>query len=527
MSATFPMRTGTISYQIGLSPPAATGSWSVSLGFLDQNENSWSMSGVSGKIYDNSGYMVGGYNSNTDTMMHGVISGADHSIYQDGILLSNAGNQEENDYNFVDISGTYMGGYLPSVAVLGKEVRNTSQNQTVPFWNKQNDDRVYFVTENANADIGFIRAISGMGFTFETGSLTGSNINPGLLDALYGLIIFGSATSSGLYGSGAWNTLDIPMMSLNSDLVCSGNLGWSRSVPKSWENSTTSTGQACVFPNSFADAGRNATLWAEGPTVGWERFYYDYWVTEDWNDLFFVPYVTGEAGRHIRFQYNTPSAGNTTVTWNDNYVATGVYSSDVRPPVTPPLTGVPEDLHLTFTGIPGETGITMTLSNTLGGTGAPAADLTGSQWILDQMHNSGRVIPQTASYNVNNLYRRTTLTSGNYPTDSFNMYTGMPWGAASGLTLVAGDGGDTFVSDRQTSSLGETDYPLHNNFITVWHKGFWTGDVVSGNFTKQELMSFAVTPTGNDWTTGYNMWDTLTQSGKQLFVNAVAGFFIE
>ena len=70
--------------------------------------------------------------------------------------------------------------------------------------------------------------------------------------------------------------------------------------------------------------------------------------------------------------------------------------------------------------------------------------------------------------------------------------------------------------------------------VTVWHKGFldWEGILESflpqasqklsqtqqnaGGFTKNELMSFSVTPTGNDWATGYNMWDTLTDIRKTI-----------
>jgi hypothetical protein len=538
MNATFPMRTGDISYQIGLSPPAATGSWSVSLGFLDQNENSWNISGMSGKIYDNSGYLVGGYNSNVATTLRGVVSGGEYSLYQDDVLLSNTQNQEEGDYNMVSISGTYVGGYLPDVSILGDNVANDSQVQTVPFWKKENDDRVLFVTENATADLGFIQAVSGMGFFFETGLLTGAGaIQADQIDISYGLVIFGAATSSGLYHSGDWNTLNVPMMSLNSHLVCSGNLNWSRSTPKTSESLTAaSTGQAWVFPGFFEGPGQNGLIWAEDPILGWERFYFDLWESESYLDMHLLPYVSGvgDANRSIRFQYNVPSAGNTKVTFQNGHTATRVYTTDVRPvftqasfPQSIPATGLPHDLYLTFTDVSGVTGVETTLSNTLGGTGTPADSMTGTVWGLDQIHNSGRVVPQRASYNVNNLYRRTTITSGNYPTDSFNMYTGMPWGTATGLTLPAGDGGDTLVSDQTRLIESETLLPPFNKFITVWHKGFWTGHAVNGNFTKQELMSFAVTPTGNDWATGYNMWDTLTVTGKQLFVNAVAGFFID
>ena len=94
MDATFPMQTGAISYKIDLAVPAATGSWSVSLGYLDINPNVWNISGVSGKIYDNSGYVVGSYNPDTTTSLQGVIKGSGHTIYQDDVLLSNTETQD-------------------------------------------------------------------------------------------------------------------------------------------------------------------------------------------------------------------------------------------------------------------------------------------------------------------------------------------------------------------------------------------------------------------------------------------------
>jgi hypothetical protein len=523
MNATFPMRTGDISYQIGLSVPAATGSWSVSLGFLDQNENAWNISGMSGKIYDNTGYVVGGYNSNVTTTLQGVISGGDHSLYQDGILLSNTQNQEENDYNMVSISGTYLEGYLPSVSILGDNVVNESQVQTVPFWKKRNDDKVLFVTENITADLGFIQAISGMGFRFQTGILTGVGaIQVDQIESTYGLVIFGAATSSGLYTGSNWNALNLPMMSLNSHLVCPQNLGWynSKYIGNEEVSTVNSDGDitGAVFPQKYLSPASGNVIWAEMPVDGWMRMEYDP-ANSSTNVAYYSPYGIEPAAevmtRFVRFTYDpygSPAADTTIVLGSDAWSASTGYVGDLRPGST---SGLTRDLEVNFLDIggmaprfgPSPSIVTVRLSNTLGGTGAIPFTWTGTNW-GEENQLGGREIPQRVSYHADNLYRRTTLSTGLYPTEQFNMYEG-PFSISQGM------GGDTLVSSTNTG-----------NIVTAFHKGFWTGNFY-GDFAKNSLLVFSVTPTGTGWTTGQSMWDTLSKTGKQLFVNSVAGFFIE
>ena len=512
MKNTFPMRTGDVSYKIGLSPPAITGSWEVSMGFWGMNENSWSVSGVSGKIYDNSGYMLGSYSANDYTQLEGVIAGSGHSIYQDGILLSNTAQQLPNDYNMVSISGSYVEGYLPSVEIGGEEVLDNSLNQTVPFWRRETDNRLLFVTENATADFGFIETLSGMGFYVKTGNLSG-NFNSQYVENQYGLIIFGSATTSGAYNDGAWNSLNTPMMSLNSHLVCPENLNWYGSFytgfysPSEYSNGYQT---GAVFPQQYRSPSNVPSIWAEWPTQGWLKMFQ----THDTSpNKIYEPYMvvdpafgTGSSHHYVRFEFSSP---NTTVTMSDGtHSVVKTFSSDVRPFES--VEGFSDDLELTFTDVSGgpPAGVTVKLSNTLGGTGVADSSLTGTDWGGNQIYELGRVVPQVATYNVNNLYRRTTLTSGLYPTEEFNMYTG-------DISSAHGEGGDTFVASMDSGKL-----------VTVWHHGFWTGELATGKFTVPELMVFSVTPTTTEWAGGYDMWSTLTPTGKQLFINAVAGFFI-
>ena len=505
MASTFPMRTGNVSYHIGLSVPAITGSWSVSLGFFGLNENSWSISGMSGKLYNNSGYAISSYNSTTSTTLEGVISGAEHTIYQDGILLTNVGEQEVNDYNMVSVSGNYLGGYLPSVNIRGDSKQTDEFVQTVPFWNKRNDDNLLFVTENATADLGFIQCVSGMGFNVTTGLLTGF-VDSSLTEN-YGLIIFGAATNSGSYTRGNWNSLGVPKMSLNSHLVCPENLNWYGGLTSLGIGEKTGV----VFPERyFSPTGRTA-IWAEFPIQGWQKLVHrpDPALPNISN---YVPDgFTGDTldpGYLALFSYSAP---NTTIYLTEKqggvqYTTNTVVAGDIAPDNF--ATALQQDYSLTFTDIPDATAVTTVLSNTLGGTGAPADDLTGSQWGLGQIWNQNRVIPQRASYDANVVYRRSTLTTGLYPTDQFHMYTG-------DISVSQGFGGDTFVSNMDTGKL-----------ITAWHKGFWTGDLLNGGFTVPELLVFSVTPIETAWSGGYDMWGTLTQTGKQLFVNSVMEFFI-
>ena len=505
MNATFPMRTGAVSYQIGLMAPDITGSWSVSMGFWGLNENSWSVSGMSGKLYDNSGYWIGSYNDNTPTTIEGVISGDSHNIFQDGVLLTNTAKQPVNDYNMVSISGTYLGGYLPKVSVAGDSVVTNFSNQTVPFWNKPNDENLLFVTENATADLGFIQSVSGMGFNVTTGLFTGT-VDPSLTRN-YGLIIFGAATSSGGYTGGAWNSLNTRMMSLNSHLVCPENLNWYGGLTSLGTGEKTGV----VFPERyFSPTGRTA-IWGEFPIQGWQKLVHRPDPSQP-NISNYVPDgftgATLDPGYLALFSYSAP---NTTIYLTEKqgavqYTASAVVAGDIAPDNF--STALQEDYSLTFTDIPDATGVTTVISNILGGTGTPSEDLTMSLWGMDQIFNSGRVVPQRTSYDANVVYRRSTLTTGLYPTDQFHMYTG-------DISVSQGFGGDTFVSNMDTGKL-----------ITAWHKGFWTGDLLNGGFTEPELLVFSVTPTGTAWSGGYDMWGTLTQTGKQLFVNSVAGFFI-
>jgi hypothetical protein len=540
MDATFPMQTGAISYTLDLNAPAATGSWSVSLGYLGINPNVWNISGVSGKIYNNRGYVVGNYNTDTTTSLQGVIDGSGHTIYQDDVLLSNTETQDSSDYNQVSINGNYVGGYLPNVRVGGEAVFDEFSNLTVPFWNKVGDDRLLFVTENAQADLGFIHAVSGMGFTVDTGALTGSQGADGVdVGRPYGLIVFGSATSSGVYHSGRWNDLNIPMMSLNSHLVTPENLNWYGGRPSTLTLADQTGG---VYPQRYKSTQGQYSIWAQFPVQGWEQMVYSPEAGDDTNSFFFPLGRTGvfgvppsSTGSFVLFtQSNLPPPNDATQIFmregqttggpfDYQYDATSTISGNLSP------TGhdgvLPQDCEVIFGHLYPSyiyadtyTGVTVKVSNYLGGTGAAPFSLTGSPWAQNQIYNMDRVVPQTASYNVDNLYRRTTLTSGLYPTDQFNMYTGSVYSSNS-------CGGNALVTNLNSGNL-----------ITVWHHGFWTGQLVAdqsvayslgGKFTEPELMVFSVTSTGMEWTEGYDMWSTLTTTGKQLFVNAVAGFFID
>ena len=528
MKSTFPMRTGDVSYKIGLSPPAITGSWEVSMGFWGINENSWSISGASGKIYDNSGYMLGSYGANDYTRLEGVIAGSGHSIYQDGILLSNTAEQVPGDYNMVSISGNYLGGYLPSVEIGGKEVLDNSLNQTVPFWRRETDNRLLFVTENAAADLGFIHAVSGMGFYVKTGNLSGT-FDTQYVKNQYGLIIFGSATTSGAYNKNLWNSLNMPMMSLNSHLVCPENLNWYGGRPSTL---TVADETAGVYPERYKTTLGQYSIWAQLPVQGWEQLVYVPDISTATYHYFMPLGRTGvftdpDTGSFALFAYNGVS--ETTIVLREAqgdstgyfYQAMSGYAGDISPTN---FDGVLQqdydmrfaDLYPSYTS--GESsGIVTTISNRLGGTGVPDFTLTGTDWAHNQIYNMGRVVPQVATYDVNNLYRRTTLSSGLYPTDQFNMYTGSVYSSNS-------CGGDVLVTNLNSGNL-----------ITVWHHGMWTGQLTAdqtvlyslgGKFTVPELMVFSVTSTGREWAAGYDMWSTLTTTGKQLFINSVAGFFL-
>ena len=272
--------------------------------------------------------------------------------------------------------------------------------------------------------------------------------------------------------------------------------------------------------------------------MGWDKLVYAPTVSSA-NNRYYLDYGwTGPAlgtGSLVLFNY---AGGNTFIYFqtqmpNEYHLGTGIYAGDISPTnftgqlqqdyvvqFNDLLSNYPKDPNAPAaeSQAPTATNVRVKLSNVLGGTGA-TEQIWNSMWGLSQVYDHGRVIPQRASYNVDNLYRGTTLTSGLAPTDQFLMYTGE-------MSTAQGDGGDVFVGDWNSGKL-----------ITTWHKGFWTGEMmtgaatsyyeVAGPFASQERMVFSVTPTGMDWTGGYDMWNTLTATGKQLFINAVAGFFID
>ena len=71
--------------------------------------------------------------------------------------------------------------------------------------------------------------------------------------------------------AGGWNDLNIPMMSLNSHLVCPENLNWYSNV--SAESLTNETG--AVFPGRYFTEDGIEDFWAPFPTKGWERLVRD------------------------------------------------------------------------------------------------------------------------------------------------------------------------------------------------------------------------------------------------------------
>ena len=515
MKAHFPIRTGNIGYIIPLNAPT-TGDWSVSLGFSGISENTWNMSGVSGKIYDNTGYMVGAYPQSQPTTISGSIFENYHSIYQDDILLSNCITHIPNDYTTVSAHGNFIGGYIPSVEVIGQSVQNPADGpggaQTHQFWKNEND-RIFFVTENAVADTGFIDIINSMGIAMATGSPTGISGGAGF-DESFGMIIFGAATTSGAYNSGAWNSLNSSMMSLNSHLVCPQNLAW-YGAPQGAGGDTLGTIQSsgyqtgAVFPQEYRSPENTKSIWAEFPTQGWFKLFLNPATSALAPE--YIPYGVGgghggdTTDHYVKFEYSSP---NTTVSMYDGIHFTDpTFSTDVRPFTY--YDGLEHDLELTFVDVveAGGDDVIVKLSNTLGGTGAPSFTWTGTAWGRRQV-DSGRVVPQTDNYNIDTVFRHTTLTSGNYPTDQFSMYEGE-------MSAAHGQGGHTLISNMDTGKI-----------LTAFPKGFWTGNVIHGDFVKNSMVVFSVTPTGMGWETGQNMWDTLTSTGKRLFVNSVAELFL-
>ena len=519
MKAIFPIRTGNLSYALPLNVPT-TGNWSVSLGFSGISENTWNMSGVSGKLYDNTGYVVGTYPPSQPTLISGSIFENYHSIYQDGILLSNCSPNTPNDYCTVSAQGNFIGGQIPSLQVGGQNILNQNTVQAHQFWKTEND-RIYFVTENTVADRGFIDIISGMGIEIATGDQSDSAAyaaNTGLrggsgIDESYNMIIFGAATTSGDYNSGVWNSTVSSMMSLNSFLTCPQNLSW-YGAPQGAGGDALGTIRSsgyqtgAVFPQEYRSPQNTKSIWAEFPTQGWFKLFLN--PASSAAEPEYIPYGVGgghggdTTDHYVKFEYSSP---NTTVSMYDGIHFTDPsFSSDVRP--FSAGDGLPHDLELTFEDVSdAPDDVIVKLSNTLGGTGDVASTWTDTSWGRRQV-DSGRVVPQTKSYNVNTVFRHTTLTSGNYPTDQFTMYGGE-------MAAGHGQGGDTLISNMDTGKV-----------LTAFHKGFWTGNILDGDFTKNNLVVFSVTPTGLGWQTGQNMWDTLTSTGKRLFVNSVAELFL-
>ena len=128
---------------------------------------------------------------------------------------------------------------------------------------------------------------------------------------------------------------------------------------------------------------------------------------------------------------------------------------------------------------------------------------------LFEFKQQGRSWPQQRTYPTGFIYDTLDVSVGS----SINIYTGV-------VETSHGVGGEGLLYNGNSQPL------------CVWHKGFLTGnsslDTPSEyRFAKNHLMCFSVTPTGLDWQTGYDMWNTLTVTGKRMFVNSVLGFFYE
>lgn len=490
MKNVFPIRTGDLNYKIDLNVPSTTGEWSVSLGLSGIKEGTWSISGSSGKIFDNRGYNIGSYLEKESYSISGVIFNTHHSIYKDRVLLSSSSPNVENDYNMVEITSN-LNGYNPGISIEGESVINENFAQTHQYWGQSGDDRAFFVTENSEADIGFIETLEAIGFNVTTGNESGLSGGLGL-DENYNLVVLGSATSSGNYNSGLWNSLNTNILSLNSHLISPENLNWERV-------STTRTGVS-----TSVVANNDVSMWAEYPGEGWQELFYRSDFSSSGSYDYFMPYGatgTDTFDRGALIQNFFPDLR----VWYNNGSDLSVNSIDA---VSDPTYGLDSDINIDWTWTQsGSEAFDTWVSMTFGGTGEQhyTGDFPGDIYLIQDLINEyGKIIPQRRSYPVNFIYDGLDINSG----DSFEMYNQQH-------SMSNGIGGELLIS-----SSGYT-APLK-----VWHKGMWTGDAFpTGRFTENNLVCMSVTSTGSEWQTGYDMWNTLTVTGKRIFYNTAIGFF--
>lgn len=503
MKNLFPIRTGDLTYGINFNVPSTTGKWSVELGFSGIKEKSWGISGCSGKLYDNTGYNIGSYIADTDYNISGSIFENTHSIFLDGVLLSNQSKHEKNDYDMVEVNSTYINSYMPSVDIQGRSVQNTNFNQTHEFWRTSND-RIYFVTENANADLGFVNQLRSMGFTVNTGNQSGVSGGQ-YLDNFYNLIIFGSATSSGKYNDGLWNSLNTNMMSLNSHLLAENNLNWYGEFNK--VSNIDQTGRnANTLYRTYPHADSDSYIWVEFPLEGWHKLFFN----EDASSLsedYYLSYGSDQydSPKYVKW-YNTNNIQVTNGTNFDDFV-----TSEVSPRLS--SDGLQDDITISFFDA---NNTEVKISNVIFGTGDSTNYYTSdNSWHLLGQRSYNKVLPQQLSYNTGFIYRDLDIKDHTaYGDNPFLIYTG-------NVEMSHGDNGQPIFHHENTGII-----------LNVWHRGVgWTGNTPFSSpadyaFPKGDLVCFSVTPTGLDWQTGYNMWNTLTPTGQRIFVNTVQGFFV-
>lgn len=505
----FPIRTGDISYEVGINVPSLTGGWSVSLGFSGVKDETWGISGESGKIYDNTGYMIGSYLPNQETVLSGTLFENHHSIYQNNTLLSNCSQHEPNDYNTVTWDSSYIGGFTPNVFVRGVDISNENNVQTHQFWGDKKD-KVLFATENAQADAGFINIIESMGIPVVTGNRTGVSGGNGL-DDHYNLVVLGSATSSGAYDSASWGSINTSIMSLNSHLVAPNNLGWYSSLfsdrSKSLSKQINKTGR--IFDTKVLSPDGTPSLWVENVFNGWERMFYNSSLSTA-TSLYYTPYgVNTLENYYTMFNF---SAEEITVYDGQNFYQDSFGDiSDYF--IGANITGGLEyDIELDWSNN-GQNGRITYISNDMGGEGIfRRSDFTtGGQYYtgydqglrIEQENTRGKSFPKERTYNFSGVYKHLNMSNG-----PFEMYN-------SDIETIHGYGGECYI-----------DSPLSGQAVTVWHVGSFTGDQTNGRLTSKELMLFSVTSTGLGWATGQDMWETLTPTGKRLFVNSVMQLFV-
>ena len=532
MNASFPIRTGDISYVIDLRAPSSTGEWSVQLGFSGMLEDSWGISGCSGKIYDNTGYNVGSYLEKEHYSISGSIFEERHTIHQNGILLSNQSKHVKNDYDMVKVEANYLENYTPEVFIGGRSILDENNQETHEFFRDQND-RVFFVTENAQADLGFINQIKSMGIKVATGNLSGVDGGDNL-DSVYNLIIFGSATSSGNYNSGYWNGLNTNMMSLNSHLVTNENLGWYSNFGTSNPSVLKDIDQSSEkFPPELRVSGGSligtATtphyLWVEFIDEGWTRMVHDSSQSDTtravylpWADEFTdadTPLSSQAESKALIFDFSSDIVsmqwGNSNKIDQENYASSpSTYSGYFWQSYA--TGGLIYDIEIdnVWGGLGGQVGY---ISNNLGGNRNGLdyyVDYNGN--FSDQYYSNytepkveGRLYPQVRSYPTGIIYRGLDSTDGD-----INLYTGV-------VNTSHGVGGEGLLYSENSGQS-----------LCVWHKGFFTGSRAANTdhgYCSHNLLCFSVTPTGLDWQTGYDMWSTLTPTGQRVFVNSVVGFF--